>query len=188
MDVHGRDVAAQLAAEGIQGQPGHFSWLSQLRMYWEVGEPRPWRACSCRPCRLWRLPASGFANKLPGRVAAACAALRASQRMCARSCSSSRPRNIASRPSHRSPPRRAEQPRHAPLARAGQRARRRTWRQGAHGAHDVRRGGVRLRVPGQQQQAGGDAAHGPLLPHAHGRHPPQPGRRAGGVRATELQQ
>lgn len=36
MDVHARDVAAQLAAEGIQGQAGHFSWLSQLRMYWEV--------------------------------------------------------------------------------------------------------------------------------------------------------
>lgn len=35
MDVHARDVVAQLAAEGIEGQPQHFSWLSQLRMYWE---------------------------------------------------------------------------------------------------------------------------------------------------------
>jgi hypothetical protein len=37
MDVHARDVVAQLAAEGIEGQASHFSWLSQLRMYWEVG-------------------------------------------------------------------------------------------------------------------------------------------------------
>ena len=36
MDVHARDVTVQLAAEGIEGEPGHFSWLSQLRMYWEV--------------------------------------------------------------------------------------------------------------------------------------------------------
>lgn len=35
MGVHARDVVAQLAAEGIEGQPQHFSWLSQLRMYWE---------------------------------------------------------------------------------------------------------------------------------------------------------
>ena len=35
MDVHARDVVAQLAKEGIEGEPGHFSWLSQLRMYWE---------------------------------------------------------------------------------------------------------------------------------------------------------
>ena len=34
MDVHARDVAAALAAEGLEGQPGHFSWLAQLRMYW----------------------------------------------------------------------------------------------------------------------------------------------------------
>jgi dynein heavy chain len=38
MDVHARDVVAQLAAEGIEGQPQHFSWLSQLRMYWEPGQ------------------------------------------------------------------------------------------------------------------------------------------------------
>jgi dynein heavy chain len=36
MDVHARDVIAQLASEGIEGQPQHFSWLSQLRMYWEA--------------------------------------------------------------------------------------------------------------------------------------------------------
>jgi hypothetical protein len=36
MDVHARDVVAQLAKEGIEGEPGHFSWLSQLRLYWEV--------------------------------------------------------------------------------------------------------------------------------------------------------
>lgn len=35
MDVHARDVVDQLATEGIEGQPQHFSWLSQLRMYWE---------------------------------------------------------------------------------------------------------------------------------------------------------
>eukprot|EP00798_Chlamydomonas_sp_ICE-L_P012761 gene12761-16012_t len=35
MDVHARDVTVQLAKEGIEGEPGHFSWLSQLRMYWE---------------------------------------------------------------------------------------------------------------------------------------------------------
>jgi dynein heavy chain, axonemal len=35
MDVHARDVVAALAKEDIQGQPQHFSWLSQLRMYWE---------------------------------------------------------------------------------------------------------------------------------------------------------
>ena len=36
MDVHARDVVVQLAKEGIEGEPGHFSWLSQLRMSWEV--------------------------------------------------------------------------------------------------------------------------------------------------------
>lgn len=35
MDVHARDVVASLAKEAIEGQPQHFSWLSQLRMYWE---------------------------------------------------------------------------------------------------------------------------------------------------------
>lgn len=39
MDVHARDVVVQLAAEGIEGQPGHFSWLAQLRMYWENTNP-----------------------------------------------------------------------------------------------------------------------------------------------------
>jgi hypothetical protein len=38
MDVHARDVAEQLAAEGIEGEATHFSWLSQLRMYAEVRE------------------------------------------------------------------------------------------------------------------------------------------------------
>ena len=37
MDVHARDVTQSLAHEAIEGQPAHFSWLSQLRMYWEVG-------------------------------------------------------------------------------------------------------------------------------------------------------
>lgn len=36
MDVHARDVVQALADEKIEGEPGHFSWLSQLRMYWEV--------------------------------------------------------------------------------------------------------------------------------------------------------
>jgi dynein heavy chain len=41
MDVHARDVAVDLAAQKLEGQPTHFSWLSQLRMYWEDihGEP-----------------------------------------------------------------------------------------------------------------------------------------------------
>jgi dynein heavy chain, axonemal len=39
MDVHARDVTAALAAEGIEGAPGHFSWTSQLRLYWENTNP-----------------------------------------------------------------------------------------------------------------------------------------------------
>ncbi len=39
MDVHARDVVVALAAEkAVAGDPNHFSWLSQLRMYWEVRE------------------------------------------------------------------------------------------------------------------------------------------------------
>lgn len=41
MDVHARDVVVQLSAEGIEGQPQHFSWLSQLRMYWEDPPGQP---------------------------------------------------------------------------------------------------------------------------------------------------
>lgn len=36
MDVHARDVTANLAAQGIEGNLNDFAWLSQLRMYWEV--------------------------------------------------------------------------------------------------------------------------------------------------------
>jgi hypothetical protein len=40
MDVHARDVAAALAAEeGVAGQPGCFSWTSQLRHYFEEQRP-----------------------------------------------------------------------------------------------------------------------------------------------------
>ncbi|GLC47993.1 hypothetical protein PLESTB_000047400 [Pleodorina starrii] len=40
MDVHARDVVVALAAEkGVAGDANHFSWLSQLRMYWEVKKP-----------------------------------------------------------------------------------------------------------------------------------------------------
>jgi dynein heavy chain len=30
-----------LANEKIEGEPGHFSWLSQLRMYWEDAHGDP---------------------------------------------------------------------------------------------------------------------------------------------------
>lgn len=36
MDVHARDSAAELAVAGIEGQPGAFAWLAQLRLYWEA--------------------------------------------------------------------------------------------------------------------------------------------------------
>ena len=36
MDVHARDITANLAAQGIEGDVNDFAWLSQLRMYWEV--------------------------------------------------------------------------------------------------------------------------------------------------------
>ena len=35
MDVHARDTVAHLSELGIEGEPSNFSWLSQLRMYWE---------------------------------------------------------------------------------------------------------------------------------------------------------
>jgi dynein heavy chain len=39
MDVHARDVAASLAADGdVPGCPGAFAWTSQLRTYWEGAE------------------------------------------------------------------------------------------------------------------------------------------------------
>jgi hypothetical protein len=77
MDVHARDVAAQLAAERLEGQPGHFSWLSQLRLYWEVrgralgrqlGRPRQrpspchagWLAASVR-CLVHAVASAGWA-------------------------------------------------------------------------------------------------------------------------------
>lgn len=42
MDVHARDSAADLATAGIEGQPGAFAWLAQLRLYWEaVDEEAP---------------------------------------------------------------------------------------------------------------------------------------------------
>lgn len=36
MDVHARDVVALLAEEGIEGELNHFSWMCQLRTYWQV--------------------------------------------------------------------------------------------------------------------------------------------------------
>lgn len=35
-DLHARDVVAQLASEGVGGQPQAFAWLSQLRTYWHA--------------------------------------------------------------------------------------------------------------------------------------------------------
>ncbi|CAD7701708.1 unnamed protein product [Ostreobium quekettii] len=39
MDVHARDVVDRLAKEGIEGNENHFSWVCQLRMYWESLDP-----------------------------------------------------------------------------------------------------------------------------------------------------
>jgi hypothetical protein len=39
VDVHARDIVSTLKADGVDGQPGHFSWLAQLRMYWENTDP-----------------------------------------------------------------------------------------------------------------------------------------------------
>lgn len=36
MDVHARDVVTILAEEKIEGEMNHFSWMCQLRTYWEV--------------------------------------------------------------------------------------------------------------------------------------------------------
>lgn len=36
MDVHARDVVVGLAEEKIEGEMNHFSWMCQLRTYWEV--------------------------------------------------------------------------------------------------------------------------------------------------------
>ena len=39
MDVHSRDVVAQLAAEGV-AQASDFAWQAQLRTYWDKNEVR----------------------------------------------------------------------------------------------------------------------------------------------------
>ena len=163
MDVHARDTVEQMANDGIVNETD-FSWLSQLRMYYEACAParRPhWLhrlpAClnpSCPPCSS---PAGGRCGPAPAPAPALRAAASAGRwhRCCA-------PRARAARVGLR--------PRLSAAAAGGHRA----------GAHDECLRGVRLRVPGQQQPTGDHAADRPLLPHAHRRDPPEHGRRAGG--------
>lgn len=58
MDVHARDTVTALAEEKIDGEPQHFSWLSQLRMYWEV------RALRVSSCRAAGVPCSSCEQRL----------------------------------------------------------------------------------------------------------------------------
>lgn len=62
MDVHARDITANLAAQGIEGDVNDFAWLSQLRMYWEVSAWQPLKSCTYALHRLTVHHVSGVPN------------------------------------------------------------------------------------------------------------------------------
>lgn len=62
MDVHARDITANLAAQGIEGDVNDFAWLSQLRMYWEVSAWQLLKSCTYTIYRLIAHHVSGGPN------------------------------------------------------------------------------------------------------------------------------